>query len=142
MSSELAHTVEQLHEWLAPCDGLPLECDGLTRVTSGLFTRDGIAHTVMVGRLATPHGVIAHHWWIDLDDDLAGLRVDFRARMWLGAAADVPHGVFVADAVDADYQGEAISLPFNPTICTILAGEVFAHRPRFQLARVSTLRPA
>lgn len=74
-------------------DRLPLECDGMTCLTSALLSRAGIAHTVGVGGIHhIPSGRnFAPHLWIDLAD---GHRVDYRARMWLRSIDGVPHGVF------------------------------------------------
>ena len=43
------------------------------------------------------------------------LRIDYRARMWLGEASDIPHGVFhPADYLMISYKGSPIELALLP----------------------------
>ena len=86
-------STHQLAPVLDQFDRLPLECDGLTCLTSALLSRAGIAHTVGVGGIYhTPSGRnFAPHLWIELAD---GHRVDYRVRMWLRNLDGVPHGIF------------------------------------------------
>lgn len=60
-------------------DGLPLECDGVTRALSLLLTREGIKHVIHIGALQVEGvGRIGLHWWIVLP---GGQIYDARARM-------------------------------------------------------------
>lgn len=112
---------------LAPVDSLPLECDGLTRVISTLFQRDGIPHGVNIGALSVAGvGTIPHHWWIALPN---GQVCDYRARMWLGKTEQVPHGIFAPDlchvySVSTTVDPSAVRL--SETIFEILAGKQLA----------------
>lgn len=73
-------------------DALAVECDGMMHVASAVLARDGINHRAVYGSLAVDGiGAIEHHYWIELP---AGQILDLRARMWLGHASSVPHGVF------------------------------------------------
>lgn len=84
---------QALQAWLSEIDSLPLECDGLTRVAATLLRRDGIAHQVYMGALYVADvGRIEPHFWVQFPE---GLVCDFRARMWLGQADAVPHGIFM-----------------------------------------------
>lgn len=122
-----------LASWLNAVDKLPLECDGMTRVVSALLTREDIAHQVNIGRLdVTGQGVIPLHWWISLAD---GLICDYRARMWLGTDAAVPHGVF-HPAGHCRYQSsevcppQAIALPAD--ILSLMSGMDIKTYPRLR----------
>lgn len=43
------------------------------------------------------------------------LRIDYRARMWLGEASDIPHGVFhPAYYLMISYEGSPIELALLP----------------------------
>lgn len=92
--STTKHPTHWLAAALDPLDQLPLECDGMTCLTSALLARAGIAHTVGVGGIHhTPSGRnVAPHLWIDLAD---GYRVDYRVRMWFNNLLGVPHGIYV-----------------------------------------------
>ena len=88
-------------------DGLPLECDGMTRVLHTVLAKKDVKHKVMVGSVEagkTKRG-IPLHYWIELPD---GRIVDYRAQMWLGMAA--PHGVF-KPVPQFKYVGKAINMP-------------------------------
>jgi hypothetical protein len=80
-----------------------LECDGLSKVISGILTLAGVKHLIEVGTLLTPRGEIPHHW-IRIDDDFI---IDYRARMWLGNGDEVPHGIFQSE----NYQMEGYISP-------------------------------
>lgn len=116
--------MQQLEQWLAQFDRLPLECDGLTRCISTLMQRDGIEHRILVGSLDIPSvGTIDYHWWLALPD---GQLCDFRARMWLGEDPSVPHGLFIPEAHHG-YKVHDEMVPskerLKPAIFTVLAGE-------------------
>lgn len=85
-------------------DGLKLECDGLTRVLSYVLNQHKVKHKIMIGVLYHKgNKVVPIHWWIILAD---GRTVDYRARMWAGDVATVPHGVFRQEAFsDVQYVG-------------------------------------
>jgi hypothetical protein len=131
--------MQQLEQWLAPFDRLPLECDGLTRCISTLMQRDGIDHQIVVGSLDIPGaGTIPHHWWIALPD---GQVCDFRARMWLGDDPSVPHGVFIPEAHHG-YKGDELApamVRLKPVIFTVLAGEPMERFAAFGTEPVSDL---
>lgn len=134
--------MQQLDEWLAQFDRLPLECDGLTRCISTLMQREGIEHRVLVGSLAIPGvGTIPHHWWIALPDDRL---CDFRARMWLGDDPSVPHGLFIPEAHHAyltadELQPEQVML--KTSLFAILAGEPMDRFRAFGAAAASDPEP-
>jgi hypothetical protein len=106
-------------------DQCRLECDGLTRVLHTVLAVQHIPHRVVVGRIAhTPtHTAMSPHFWIALEGEW---RVNYRARMWLGDLADVPHGVFaVSDYPAVEYIGRRVELePLHPTLFTILTGRM------------------
>lgn len=86
--------IPNIARWLAPVDALPLYCDGISQVVSVLLMREGIASTTCIGALTVRGaGDIPRHWWVRLEGPLAGWFIDFRARMWLGNAPVVPHGL-------------------------------------------------
>jgi hypothetical protein len=86
----------ELAYWLELLDKMPLECDGLARVTSSLLHREGVPHTVHVGSLTVgEEAKIPWHAWITLED---GRIIDLRARMWLPEQEGVPHGLFTPEA--------------------------------------------
>jgi hypothetical protein len=71
---------------------LPLECDGMTRVVTYLLTQEGISHSVKAGTFFhRGERVVPLHYWVELPD---GKTIDYKARMWAGESAEVPHGVF------------------------------------------------
>lgn len=81
-----------------------LECDGLTHILHRVLSDENIEHTVYMGQVTySVNGeTIPMHKWIDIDH----LRIDYRARMWLGNMPDIPHGVFYpADYVNVSYEG-------------------------------------
>lgn len=93
---------------LAPYAALSeLECDGLTRVITTVLTVNGLPHTCYLGRVTVGGRHVEPHYWIELG---TGLRVDYRARMWLGDAPAVPHGVFQPQAYpQAVYRGQPVT---------------------------------
>lgn len=102
----LIHRVQQL---LDPYNSSDTECDGMTRICHTVLTKLGIEHQPMAGTLARPtrNQLIPIHLWIDLPGDL---RIDYRARMWLGDKG-IPHGVFhPQDFPDIVYTGTPIQL--------------------------------
>ena len=101
-------------------DGLPLECDGMTRVVSMYLTHEEIPHTIQCGKLAVQGaGFIPLHYWVAFAD---GRVCDLRARMWLGNAANVPHGLFLPND-DQMYTkaAEFRSTPYLEVLFYILA---------------------
>ena len=113
-------------------DSLPLECDGMTRVVSTLLQKEGIGHRVNVGalRIATL-GDIAHHWWISFPD---GRICDFRARMWLGMNALIPHGIFTPTPQSASWYVSQHNVPMSevllsPVIFEVLTGHSVVEFP-------------
>lgn len=93
-----------------------LECDGLTHVIHRVLVDENIEHTVCTGQViySVNSEIIPIHLWIDIDD----LRIDYRARMWLGDMPDIPHGVFYpVDYPRIRYEG-------SPTKLNLLAHAV------------------
>lgn len=106
--------------WLELLDALPLECDGLTRITSALLHRENVEHSVCVGSLDIEgRPLIPMHLWIELQD---GRIVDLRARMWAGKEDDVPHGIFTP-APNQRYvaEGHLDTRSEHPIIFAVLA---------------------
>lgn len=101
--------------------GLPVECDGMTRIISALLGRASVAHQVITGKLIDKGGdqplavrEVLHHW-ITLAD---GSIIDVRARMWFGASA--PHGVFFPDqAAPFEYRGAPVAQPRAVSLSTL-----------------------
>lgn len=106
---------------LEPYIDAPVECDGFTRIAHSVLAEAGITHHCMRGRLVSMslRGELPLHFWIQLDD---GRLIDYRARMWLGDDAAVPHGVFPTDHYpDWSYQGAEVKLPvFSATMIQLL----------------------
>lgn len=91
----------------------PLECDGLTKVFHFYLDRAQIEHRVMQGSVENVQSgdSITWHRWITLQTQQGPAIIDYRARMWLGERADVPHGVFLAEHFPhMRYQGQEIEL--------------------------------
>ncbi|PWD02055.1 hypothetical protein CX658_19070 [Pseudomonas amygdali pv. lachrymans] len=63
--------------------------------------------------------MIPVHLWIELKD---GRLVDYRARMWLGEVATVPHGIFSPDNFPGwRYDGVQVDVPVaNSALVAIL----------------------
>lgn len=90
-----------------------LECDGLTHVIHRVLSDENIEHTVYTGQVInnSNNDTIPIHYWIDIDD----LRIDYRARMYLGDMPDIPHGVFYhTDYVNVSYEGSPTQLNLLP----------------------------
>lgn len=88
-------------------DGLPLECDGASRALSIVLQHVGVEHELHVGSCSVEGaGRIPLHWWVVLPD---GAHCDIRARMWLGEASGVPHGVFHPGAAQR-YESRAVEV--------------------------------
>lgn len=102
----------------------PVECDGFTRIAHSVLTEVGIPHSCMQGQLVSASGneELPIHFWIKLND---GRVIDYRARMWLGDDAAVPHGVFKTDEYpNWRYLGTEITLPvFSATMIQLLLWE-------------------
>lgn len=106
---------------LEPYSNAPVECDGFTRIAHSVLAGAGIPHYCMQGRLASTSSSeeIPIHFWIQLDDRRV---IDYRARMWLGDDAGVPHGVFkMGEYPEWNYLGTEIALPiFSSTMIQLL----------------------
>ncbi len=49
--------------------------------------------------------------------DIEDVRIDYRARMWLGETPDIPHGVFnPADYPRIYYEGSSMKLGLLPDV--------------------------
>ena len=98
----------ELQRLLEPLDACTVECDGFARLASRVLTESGYEHQVFLGSIVLGAEGMAPHFWIELE----GLRVDCRARMWLGESPDGPHGVVPLNAFPAiHYDGEPCALP-------------------------------
>lgn len=117
-------TLDELACLLDEYDSLFLECDGLTRVLNYVLHQQGIGHEVRVGRIthSTTGKTFTPHLWIEVPVGGAVAIVDYRARMWLGDRADVPHGVFWQESSPVLYEGEPVSgwQIINETLCCAL----------------------
>ena len=93
--------------------GMPLECDGASQALSQVLLHAGIDHAIHIGSLTVDgSGHIPLHWWVTLPN---GLYCDIRARMWLGDAPGVPHGVFLPTAAQ-HYQSKAMRAPVKTAV--------------------------
>ena len=100
-------------------DGLPLECDGVSRCLSQLLLREGVAHEIHVGALEVVGvGRIDHHWWVELP---GGQVCDVRAAMWLGNDPRVPHGVFGPQPGQQYVSRSLMQSEFSPVLFWIIA---------------------
>ncbi|QOI07880.1 hypothetical protein D5S10_29565 (plasmid) [Pseudomonas savastanoi] len=73
-------------------DALGLDCENLVRVIATLLSAKGASYEAHRGSLWVKGiGHVDPHHWIVLS---SGETVDFRARLWLGNEAHIPHGVF------------------------------------------------
>lgn len=99
---------------LNPYDALRhLECDGLTHVIHRVLSDEQVEHTIYTGQVINKNNshTIPAHYWIDVED----LRIDYRARMWLGKKSDIPHGVFYPDDYPMiSYEGSPLELALLP----------------------------
>ena len=57
------------------------------------------------------------HFWIALPD---GRYIDYRARMWLGEAEHIPHGIFNPQDYSVAYTGEAMEFDNLEQIAPLL----------------------
>lgn len=106
-------SLEYIKQLLYRYETSPTECDGMTRIVSTLLTREQIPHQPFFGSLQKldQNKSITPHFWVELAGELKGMRIDFRARMWLGNSEDVPHGVFqFCSYPTVKYMGEPVSL--------------------------------
>ena len=111
VSANERSTLARVQEVMDQYADSPLECDGLTNVLHFYLTRAQIGHRVMEGRVENAQGKegIPWHRWIAVQAKVGPVVVDYRARMWLGARANVPHGVFLASSNPyMCYQGREI----------------------------------
>lgn len=100
----------EIHQLLAPYLQAPVECDGFTRLAHTALVNAGIEHKVLFGKVVSVDGTkeLPIHFWIELPD---GHVIDYKARMWLGNADDVPHGIFGSGAFPGwEYCGEAFEM--------------------------------
>lgn len=94
-----------------------LECDGLTRVLSYILSAEGIDHRTMMGCLQVQdREVLDFHCWIEVDHQI----LDFRARMWLGVAQDIPHGLFDVSDYAVTYQGDEVDMSVSDSQFSLL----------------------
>ncbi|MBV7542074.1 hypothetical protein [Acidovorax sp. sic0104] len=116
----------KLQGLLLKFDGLPIECDGMTRVVSMYLESEGIPHEIHIGRLSvTGIGTTPAHFWIAFPD---GRICDLRARMWLQDSAAVPHGLFRPTEAQAYIQtAKMATMPYSETLFTILAWAPLEH---------------
>jgi hypothetical protein len=101
---------------LEHCINAPVECDGFVRLAHTALVNSGIEHTVLMGRLTSQDESTKTpiHFWIVLED---GSHVDFRARLWLGDSADIPHGIFHTDSYPHwKYVGEKVEIAVLPPV--------------------------
>lgn len=116
-TAALPLTPDQLSAWLAPLDRAALECDGMTRAIAILLDAVDIPHEVRGGSLHVGEQRVRPHFWVELP--AAGLRIDYRARMWLEGNSLVPHGSFSAESLDSTvvYRDEELALSrVTPTV--------------------------
>lgn len=113
------HDQQQLQNLLNPFDDLPLECDGMTRVLSFALREAGVPHVAKSGEVIIDvEAVVPVHYWLELED---GAIVDFRARMWAGDEAHVPHGVFrPEDFPRVYYSGEVVDVSIARVVFDVL----------------------
>lgn len=96
---------------LADYANAPVECDGFVRLAHTALTHAGVEHACFCGTLQrSGEGKgLPVHLWIELP---SGEVIDYRARMWFGDDAAVPHGVFEkGDFPDWVYSGQEITVP-------------------------------
>lgn len=133
-AADVALLTAGLEAWLKPLDGLPLECDGMTRCISMLLQRESIPHEIATGAMKVRgRGDIGLHYWIEL---AGGVVCDFRARMWLGPFPEIPHGVFVPGP-EVQYEAHAKASVFpaearaKSVLFVVLAGMDLDSYPSF-----------
>ncbi|WP_346798102.1 hypothetical protein R5M92_04270 [Halomonas sp. Bachu 37] len=99
---------ETLIQLTRDLDTAPVECDGMARLVTTRLTKAGIPHQVEAGRLDTPNGPIAPHFWVRCGPWV----IDYRVRLWVGEGDGVPHGV--VGQGDWQYLGEPVAMPALP----------------------------
>lgn len=109
-----------LHEALLNVDAAPVECDGHTLMVSIALSKAGIPHERIVGSVSGQSGrfELAPHFWINID----GFILDYRLRMWVEIlskpdfVAGAPHGIFLGNISDHEYQYTATANSSTPNI--------------------------
>lgn len=98
----------ELSDFFKDIELAPIECDGFTRIAFSRLCRLGVPCQAFIGSLVVGDSYIAPHLWLLVHGKLI---VDYRARMWLGDVAEVPHGVFIErDFPLAHYAGEEMKV--------------------------------
>ena len=118
--------VQLLEGLLRQFDELHLECDGMSRVVSMCLSYLDIEHVIYIGGVVVEgEGAIPHHYWVGLRD---GSICDLRARMWLGSAPAVPHGLFMRQP-GHKYTASAMmeAIPYSEVVFWVLAGNNIEH---------------
>lgn len=111
-------SLDDLRQLLDPLDTAPVECDGMTRLVYTVLAREQIEASVFVGQLTVGGRSVAPHYWAEVGQ----YRIDYRARMWLGLDASVPHGVYRKADTIAQYHGEQIDIaPLSEALFEALA---------------------
>ena len=104
-----------IKEELNRLDGLPVECDGMTRLVVTLLERHQQPFQAFYGAVTVGESRFEHHFWVVTE----GCIIDYRARMWLGD--DAPHGVFSLKEFGHCYSGEPVVVsPLSPALEAIL----------------------
>ena len=79
-----------------------------------------LTRSILEASRSTGQVHVPMHWWVVLPD---GSHCDIRARMWLGDASTVPHGVFLPTAGHC-YQSKATKAPVKaPVLFQILTSQ-------------------
>lgn len=107
-------------------DTASLECDGFINIAHRVLTDAHIPHIVYGGAITWGSRAMQPHFWIETIPEARSrhpiLRIDYRARMWLGDDQAVPHGVVAVGAFpEVVYTGQPIAAPlFDDTLIHIL----------------------
>jgi len=110
--------MEKIEKLLAPYVDLSLECDGLVRVITYLFNKNGIEHQVFSGEVVVDDVRMPLHYWVVLAN---GQYVDYRIRMWFGNDERNPHGIFDLKDYDyIEYRGESVDIDVSDDLFAIL----------------------
>lgn len=105
MSSIDKQMIEKLLEELISAPSL--ECDGFTRMALTLLYRHSIPCKAFMGELVLKDGrAIPLHFWLECGSFL----IDYKARMWLGEDALVPHGTMLTAEVCHLYHGQPVDM--------------------------------
>ena len=108
-------SLQEIKFWCDPYDTCRVECDGMTNILHYVLSHAGIAHEVYTGYVEYGPVGISWHMWLKIACREGIALVDYRARMWLGDDARVPHGVFLPVHFDeVQYVGEVTSLDVLP----------------------------